>query len=168
MIFEKSTVQLPHLNSQRQIELRRAQPGEAGALSQLAFAAKASHGYSHQLMTEWKPDLTVSAEYLQSNITWTVLLQGKLAGWGGLVSWGKRCRLEHLWIVPAAQRQGLGRILLTRLATEARIAGWREMEIISDPLAAGFYKRCGARPAGVETQPDGRRLPKLALSLATF
>jgi len=149
----------------RDLELARADPGQAAALSELAFAAKASHGYGPGLMTRWRGDLSVTAEYLQAQVVWTARVEGELAGWGGTVGWGRRCRLEHLWIAPSQQRQGIGRILLYHLAVEARAAGWEELEIVADPFAAEFYQRCGAQPAGAETLPDGRRLPLLILPI---
>ena len=149
----------------RNLELARAQPGEASDLSRLAFAAKASHGYGADQMAAWRTDLTVTEVFLEAHVTWVARLDGDLAGWGVTVAWGRRCRLEHLWIAPAYQRQGIGRILLRHLAVEARAAGWTELEILSDPLAASFYQRCGAQSAGDVALSDGRRLPLLLLSV---
>lgn len=149
----------------RDLVLVRAEPGQAAALSELAFAAKASHGYGPELMAGWREDLSVTAGYLRSQFVWTVRVEDELAGWGGTVGWGRRCRLEHLWIAPSQQGQGIGRILLYHLLVEARAAGWKELEIVSDPFAAGFYQRCGAYSAGVETLPGGRQLPLLLLPI---
>jgi GNAT superfamily N-acetyltransferase len=150
----------------RASELRRALPAEAGALSDLAIAAMASHGYGPELLAGWRTDLTVTSAQLRSLDVWTAWVAGELAGWGATAAWGRRCRLEHLWIVPARQRQGIGRILLHHLMAEAGAAGWTELEIESEPLAADFYLRCGARVAGVKRLTDGRQLPLFVLPLS--
>lgn len=145
------------------LELARARPGDAAGLSDLAYAAKASHGYSPQQLQTWRPDFTVTEAFIHTHIVWVARREGELAGWGATVAWGRRCRLEQLWIRPLWQRQGIGRILLRHLSAEARNAGWIELEILSDPLAAEFYRRCGAQTAGDEVLADGRRLPLLLL-----
>lgn len=46
------------------IEIRNAHPGDADALSDLAFRAKSHWGYPVEWMELWRPDLTLTAEYL--------------------------------------------------------------------------------------------------------
>lgn len=137
----------------------------ASELSALALAAKASHGYGPERLSAWRAELTVSAEYLQTHTVRVAYWGQQLAAWGAVSDWGRRCRLDHLWVAPAHQRQGIGRALLSHLAATAQSARWTELAILSDPLAVGFYQRCGALPAGEELQSDGRRLPLLILPL---
>jgi len=151
--------------SSQQITFARADPSLAPDLSSLAFAAKASHGYGPERLSAWRTELTVSAEYLQTHTVRVAYWNQQLAAWGAVSDWGRRCRLDHLWVDPAHQRHGIGRALLSHLAATARSARWTELAILSDPLAVGFYQRCGAQPAGEELQPDGRRLPLLILPL---
>lgn len=146
-------------------ELRRALPAEAGVLSDLAIAAMASHGYQPELLAGWRADLTVTPEHLRSLDGWTAWVAGELAGWGATAAWGRRCRLEQLWIKPAQQRQGIGRILLHHLMAEARAAGWTELEVEAEPRAAVFYLRCGALAAGVSSLSDGRQRSLFILPL---
>ena len=67
--------------------------------------------------------------------------------------------------VAGRQRQGIGRILLRHLANQAHGAGWRELEIVAEPLAAEFYHRCGAQQAGEEVSSEGLLLPVFLLTL---
>ena len=148
-----------------ELVLARAEPDSAPALTCLTQAAKASWGYRPEFLAAWREELTVDAEFFRAHIAWTITLNGELAGWGAWVAWGRRCRLEHLWIAPAYQRQGLGRVLLRHLAQEARATGWRELEIVSDPFAAPFYRACGAQAAGEFETGPGRILPVFVLAL---
>lgn len=110
-----------------------------------------------------RPDLGITPEYLRTHVAWMVLRDGVPAGWGALAAWGRHCRLEHLWIEPDQQFQGLGRRLLDHLAAGAWAAGWMELEIFSEPRAVGFYERCGAVQVGEHRSPDGVCLPRLLL-----
>lgn len=151
--------------STHRLTFARADARLAPDLSALAFAAKASHGYGHERLSAWRTELTVSPEYLQTHTVRVAYWDQQLAAWGAVSDWGRRCRLDHLWVDPAHQRLGIGRALLLHLAAAARSARWTELAILSDPFAVGFYQRCGALPAGEELQPDGRRLPLWVLRL---
>lgn len=151
--------------TQRELELSRAAPGQAAELNALAWAAQASHGYGPERLQAWSAIHAITDDTVSTHPIWIARWDGILAGWGATMAWGRRCRLEHLWIAPGHQRQGIGRLLLGHLASEAHVAGWRELEIVSEPLAAGFYQRCGAEPAGEEVSPEGFRLPVFLLDL---
>ena len=75
--------------------------------------------------------------------------------------------LVHLFIEPGVIRSGVGRRLFLAAAALARQDGARLLVIQSDPHAAEFYRRMGARDAGdapSESIP-GRRLPVLHYTL---
>jgi GNAT superfamily N-acetyltransferase len=76
--------------------------------------------------------------------------------------------LDKLFIEPRHIRAGFGRILLTHAIDEARRRGARRLTILSDPYAAAFYERNGARLVG-EASSDaipGRSLPLYEINLA--
>ena len=86
-----------------ELVLARAEPDSAAALTCLTQAAKASWGYRTEFLAAWREELTVDAEFFRAHIAWTITLNGELAGWGAWVAWGRRCRLEHLWIAGQAR-----------------------------------------------------------------
>lgn len=74
--------------------------------------------------------------------------------------------LVHMWIDPQHIGAGVGRLLFDHAVRTARSIGGSSLRIVSDPHAAGFYLRMGARCVGeVPSIPEGRMLPLLALEI---
>lgn len=69
-------------------------------LREIAFAAKAHWGYDERLVREWVDALAFPPEE-------RVLVED--GGWAGVVVRGDVCRLEDLWVEPAAMGRGVGR-----------------------------------------------------------
>jgi len=76
--------------------------------------------------------------------------------------------LLKLFVEPEALRRGTGKALFAWAVDIARRAGAHQMTIEADPAAAPFYRRMGARDAGMTPSGSipGRMLPKLAFALA--
>ena len=77
-------------------------------------------------------------------------------------------RLEHLWVLPKAMRRGVGRALFVHAVERVRASGFETLEIESDPNAAGFYERMGARRVATTiTELEGRlrELPVLVYEI---
>jgi GNAT superfamily N-acetyltransferase len=76
--------------------------------------------------------------------------------------------LDKLFVEPQRIRTGVGRVLLARAIIEARRRGADRLTILSDPYAAGFYERNGAR--WIDEAPSdaipGRSLPLYEIRLA--
>jgi len=129
---------------------RRARPGDAAALTQIALAAKQSWGYPDAWMAQWRPDLAIAPGYIDSWPVWVAELEGTMAGFLGLVREDGRWQLEHLWVLPAFHGRGLGRALFAEAVKQARAVGAAELCIKSDPNAEPFYLKMGAVRTGLE------------------
>lgn len=141
------------------VDFRPATPEDATRLSEVAFAAKQHWKYPSTWMELWRPDLTVSPHYLETEKVRVAECDGEVIGFAGL-SWGVRGRyIEHLWILPAYIGQGLGRRLFVEMVHVARHEGTMNLFICSDPNAEVFYVKMGAVRIGQEvyTLPDGAR-----------
>jgi GNAT superfamily N-acetyltransferase len=149
----------------------RADPSMAAALTAIAHAAKRHWGYPESQIQEWSPQLTVSAEEIQSRPTGVVMDADGPVGWYQLQPLGRSLRLDHLWVLPGAMGRGIGRALFDHACREGVRLGWPELRIVSDPNAEGFYLRMGARRIGVEF-PDPnctkRGLPVLLVHLGSI
>lgn len=77
---------------------------------------------------------------------------------------GDHCELEHLWVEPHAQRQGIGSALVRCSLTAARKLG-RPLRLVAEPFAKDFYERLGAKVIGTQPAPmpgdEQRALPIL-------
>ena len=152
-----------------EVRVRRAGPGDAGALGRIAFAAKGHWGYPGRWMELWRPGLEVSPGFVRDNEVHVAVSGGEPVGFYALVGGGRGLDLEHLWVLPAWIGTGLGRKLFGHAMRRAQRLGARTVTIESEPNAEGFYRRMGARRASENVyELDGgeRALPVVAVELA--
>ena len=152
------------------VEIRRAAPEDAEALSRIAFAAKAHWEYPERWMERWREGLTIAPGFVEGNEVYAAVAEGEPAGFYALVGEGPRIVLEHLWVLPERMGLGLGRALFGHALERAAALGAETLGIEADPNAEGFYRRMGARRVGeISYELDGRKrvLPLLAMDLRT-
>ena len=152
------------------LSLRPAEPGDAEALSRIAFAAKAHWGYPERWMESWREGLTIAPGFVEGNEVYAAFAEGEASGFYALVGEGPRIVLEHLWVLPERMGLGLGRALFGHALERAAALGAETLGIEADPNAEGFYRRMGARRVGeISYELDGRKrvLPLLAMDLRT-
>lgn len=151
--------------------IRTATSADVVRLSEIAAAAKAHWGYPPAWLEQWRAALTITPEDLSR---WAVRVAtdavGAPVGFAAAAVARPRWTVEHLWVDPSAMGQGVGRALLRDALRRAQAAGAIGLVIVSDPHAAGFYRRLGGRPAGVllAEMPGapGRTLPRFWLDAA--
>jgi len=150
-------------------QIVRAQPEAAAALTAIAYSAKRQWGYPERWIALWADALTIRSEFIASHETYAALVDGQSTGFYALLCEGPdRFKLEHLWVRPEAMRRGIGRELFLHAIERAKALGGVALATDSDPNAAGFYERMGARHAGTRvTDLDGRRreIPSFVLDL---
>jgi ribosomal protein S18 acetylase RimI-like enzyme len=146
------------------MDIVRAKPEDADALTQIAHAAKRHWGYPERWIESWRDTLTMRPEFIAANMASCAVEDGRAVGFYVLTTESDGMYLDHLWILPAAMHRGIGRSLFEHAIAQARILGFRTIKIEADPNAAGFYRRMGARSVGFNTtEIDGqpRQLPLL-------
>lgn len=146
------------------MEIRRAKPQDAAVLTEIAFAAKRHWGYPEQWIEGWKDILTIRPESIASHETYTAHMDGEAIGFYCLVRRLDRMSLEHLWVLPKAMGNGVGRALFNHAIERAKVLGIEAIEIESDPNAEKFYVKMGARRIDTkiaELEGQARTLPVL-------
>ena len=146
--------------------IRRATPEEASTLTTIALEAKRYWGYPEHWIKHWESDLTISADFIREHHVYVAEVEGEIRGFYALCVTGDSAELEHLWVTPASIGTGVGKELFLDAMDKAAALAVRDVEISSDPNAAGFYKRMGATQIGeVESPIDGqaRKLPRLKI-----
>jgi GNAT superfamily N-acetyltransferase len=145
------------------LQIERAVPEDAEQLSAIARAAKAHWGYPRAWLSAWEPSLRITPEYLQRTLVFVGTDDRELIGFYALEQRGDRWSLEHLWVKPGRHGRGSGRRLLAHAIDTVRDIRPGFLVIESDPFAAGFYVRMGARQTGTVAAPmegdPNRRLP---------
>lgn len=67
---------------------------------------------------------------------------------GGAIghTWGPFCKLQHVWVVPAAQHRGLATQLMNKFHRDAAARGCRIFYLVTmSPDAPTFYEKFGYR-----------------------
>ena len=79
------------------MQIVRAKPEEAAALTEIAFAAKRHWGYPESWIQLWADVLTVTPELITRNPTFSAIDDGRVVGFYSLTT-EPRPDLNHLWI----------------------------------------------------------------------
>jgi GNAT superfamily N-acetyltransferase len=146
------------------MQIVRAKPEDADALTEIAHAAKRHWGYPERWIESWRDILTMRPEFIAANVAYSAIAEGRAVGFYLLTTESDGLHLDHLWIAPNAMGRGIGRALFDHAVTQARRLGHRTLQIEADPNAEGFYERMGARRVGeavTEIEGQRRELPLL-------
>lgn len=153
------------------IKIRIALPEESLILTEIAFSAKRTWDYPESYFAIWKDELTIKEDYIRNNIVLEAVINEEIAGFSsvvevqedftsGQVLVTKGFWLEHIFIKPEYQHQGIGSKLLESTCKQCIEKGIEMLKIFVDPNAEGFYKKEGAAfiyesPSSIE----GRNIP---------
>lgn len=150
------------------MRLRPAKQSEAHALSELCFRSKAHWGYDAAFMEQSRKALTISKTRIRDvPVVVAVDDDEKLLGVYALEAEGKIVDLDLLFVDPPSIGTGVGKALFKDAVAEARMLGAREMTVLADPHAAGFYEAMGCRfdRMAPSDAVAGRELPLYRLRL---
>jgi GNAT superfamily N-acetyltransferase len=93
------------------MEIRRATPGDAEALTRISFAAKRYWSYPERWIAQWKEALTITPDFVRRNEVYVAVVEGKPVGFYALAGQGREIELGHLWVTPEHIGTGVGRAL---------------------------------------------------------
>src|SRR5687768_14276222 len=68
------------LTLNKNMRITRACVADAGALTEIAFAAKRHWGYPEDWIRRWQEALTITPEYITANPTFVAAVDGKFVG----------------------------------------------------------------------------------------
>ncbi|MEP2990583.1 MAG: GNAT family N-acetyltransferase [Parasphingorhabdus sp.] len=156
------------MNTQNDIILRSAKPGEHAILTDLCMRSKAVWGYDEQFMERCRVELTLNKAACTSPNLRVAERIGTILGIAEIATTDDGCFLEKLFVDPQQQSAGVGRILFDWSKNRAATLRQDELIIEADPGAVGFYRKMGATLAGETASQSisGRSLPKLVLPLS--
>lgn len=144
------------------IDIRFGAEGDAAALTHIAYTAKRHWGYPQSWIGMWQEELTVTAQYVAMNPVYVAEYDNAIVGFVGLDVYGTEAEIDHLWVLPKHMGQGFGQLLLQRALRHCALAGLKQLRVVSDPHAKGFYYRLGGIHRGeIDSTPAPRTLPVL-------
>lgn len=147
------------------MQIRKALPEEADALTNIAQEAKRYWGYPESWIEHWREELTITPDCIAANQVYVAEAEGELLGFYVLISKAEAAELDHLWVRPEQIGQGIGKELFLHAMERAR-ARHSRVEILADPNAEGFYQKMGASrfsESHSEVQGQSRVLPLMEI-----
>ncbi|WP_103337534.1 GNAT family N-acetyltransferase [Amycolatopsis sp. CA-126428] len=123
-----------------EIEIRRANPAQAAALTALVHASSTYQGDYASILDGY----TITPDHLEAHPAFTAAKDGEILGFYALLA-GK---LDLLFVADRAQGLGIGARLIEHMLAEARERGLDSVRVVSHPPALAFYVRMGARRTG--------------------
>ena len=148
------------------VRLRPMTRSDLAAVSELGIRSKASWDYSPEEMAVFKGELTLGDGTLEELLDAQVAVCGdEFVGYFTLRTHDDgSVELEHLFVEPTWFGRGVGSLLLRGALAAAANRKIRELTIISDPNATGFYLRNGAVVVGQHRSSiAGREIPVLSM-----
>lgn len=158
-----------HASSARtEATIRRAQPEEEAALSDLSFQSKTYWGYDAAFMDACRDDVTITPAAIREGAIYVIEESQKLIGYYELrTANADEVTLHTLCVEPTAIGHGFGRLLWRHAVETAREFDFSTMVLYSEPHAEGFYQAMGAIRVGevLSTAVPGRTLPLMRFAL---
>lgn len=148
--------------------IRRVDPKEADALTQIALSAKRHWGYPERWMELWTPQLTFTPDYFEEHEGWVAVDSHKPIAFYTLEDHDGIAWIENLWVLPEYIGKGIGKELIHHAISLARRRGYKSLQLEADPNAMGFYEKMGMRRIGERrSEVDGsvRILPIMEIDL---
>jgi GNAT superfamily N-acetyltransferase len=150
------------------LQITRAAPAQAAALTQIALAAKSHWGYPERWMELWKPQLTFAPAYFEEHESWVAELEHAPIAFYTLLERDEVTWIENLWVSPEWIGKGVGKMLFLHAREAARQRGFQTLRLEADPNAVGFYRHMGMKQVGErrsEIEGHPRILPIMELRL---
>lgn len=155
------------------VHFEDASPEHAEFLTQLAMRANATYGYRTVTDEEARHVFEVTEEHFNNGIIRIMKGPSGIMGFYGLVlsrtKNGKELNLlSHLFLAPKYIGNGHGRTLfLEAMRVAKEELHWEALQWESDPNAAGFYQKMGAKKIGENPCPldPNQRAPVFVYTL---
>ena len=142
---------------------RKAEISDITVLNRVSVTSKRHWGYPEEWIENWKEDLTLTANDLNSQETLVMDFKRRIIGFCSIKDNGDRYEVIHLWILPEFIGKGYGKILLKETLTLFVLED-KPIWVLADPNAESFYNKQGfITLEKVESFPKGRYLPLMKM-----
>jgi GNAT superfamily N-acetyltransferase len=134
--------------------IRRAVAEDAPALEAVQARSSTHWGYAPDFFN-WAPGaLKIPTSYVMDNPVYLLQSGERILGFYGLTKEDGNLLLDKLFVDIDAIGKGHGRRLWIHAIETARMLGYRDITIGSDPNAASFYQAMGAEWLGAKPTPN--------------
>ena len=157
--------------------IRPAEVADSEKLTEISFASKRYWQYPESYMQIWKDELTLSREYIAENDVWVYERDGLSEAYYSIVRLEhdkdfdgyclqKGYWLEHMFVNPGLIGCGIGTRLFDHIKAVYGNRSIREIYVLADPHARGFYEKMGLKYGGeFPSSIPGRTTPLMVIHL---
>jgi len=142
--------------------IRQPLENEIDALTALAMKSKSYWGYDYTFMRSCVEELTVTKEHVYHHTIYVAESKKQLIGFYVLQEIDSdSIEMTFMFVDPIHIGSGLGKLLFNHAATQAKMAGYKNIIVQSDPFAGAFYEKMGCKKIGKKASGSipGRDLP---------
>lgn len=149
------------------MKIKRASKIDAIPITELTMRSKNYWNYGLEQMEEWRDDLTVSAECIDTNHVFKALDNECLIGFYAYQAIdSKTVKLNYLFVEPKLIGKGYGKGLMNNFLTRIQNEMYQKVTLDADPNAEQFYKRFGFEIIGkLKSSIKNRFLPIMELKI---
>lgn len=138
---------------------RKPSTKDLPTLNHISWHSKSFWGYPEAWMEQWRDDLKITEEILQTQSVLLAEEEETTIGFCVISENAEQYEVEHLWILPEHIGKGFGKQLLDQALAEFT-TDQKLIQVVADPNAESFYQRQGFTTfKQLESSPPGRFLP---------
>ncbi len=136
-------------------------------LTEITKKSKAYWGYSEEQMEKWSNNLTVTADYIETNSVFNLVDEDQIVGYYSyLKKEDNQVKLDNLFILPEYIGKGFGSFMMNDFLERMRNEKCQKIILDSEPNAEQFYKKIGFVKIGeFETSIKNRFMPIMEMNL---
>lgn len=149
------------------IKIQQARSTDHTLLTQITFEGKAFWKYSQEDLIRWQKDLTITAEYINANKIYKLVLNDEIIGYYSYLQINElEIKLDYLFISPTYIGSGYGNVLMLDFLAKAQLGKFQIVILEADPNVENFYKKFGfVTYDQKESSIKNRFLPLMKLDL---
>lgn len=136
-------------------------------LTEITKKSKAHWGFSNEVLLEWAPLLTVTAEYIEKNTVLKIVQNNRILGYYSYYFIDENTlKLDNMFILPEFIGKGIGNALIHDFLEKASASAVQKIVLDAEPKAEGFYQKFGFETIGhLASSINDRFLPIMELRL---
>jgi ribosomal protein S18 acetylase RimI-like enzyme len=149
------------------MNIEKASIDDHETLTAITKKSKAYWGYSADQIEIWSPFLTVSKEYIQTNLVFNLRLDNEIVGYYSFFYESETTiKLDNLFVLPEFIGKGFGKVLVNDFLVRLKDQNFQKVVLNSEPNAENFYTKFGFVKVGqIETSIKDRYLPIMELKI---
>lgn len=150
------------------MKVEKAKITDAEKLTSLTLKSKAYWNYAEEQIEKWRPELTITAAYIDKNEMYKLIIDDQLIAYYAYFRLDKgKVKLDNMFITPEFIGMGYGKLLMMDFMNRVKRSGYTKIMLDADPNAKGFYEKLGFSAVGrIKSSMPNRFLPVMEKNIS--